>query len=555
MSEYATTPSWVAKRDGRVVPFEGDKICRAVFAVTEELGRPDAFLARELTDGVLHFLADDLDGRDTATTAQIADTVVKVVRELGHPALAQAFRQHAGTLMIDAANAAPAPSDEAARQIERCPAPHRLTQWLASDALCAYSLRAVYPRDLLAARAAELLTLGELDAPLELAGGMLDPPTAGDWFEALETARERFGRYVVFDGLEYALASSSEAATSVRELRLGLRTTGLRAVVNLNTAEPPAWATPAAAGPLFAGLPCTADAGRRCEVADALLDTLLDPTTEPTDVRVDWHLGPSDFTDAARPRLLRLAAKALTYTPLTFVFDRPRRPVALAEGLDRRQPAALLTVGLHLPRLAEQVVSAGDPATAAERFLAKLGSLARLTLGAGHARQDYLRRFSRPAATRGFLLERSRLVAVPVGLEATARLLGADDAGAWTTLACQMIARLRGALAQDRPRGLAAGLDSVPAATQPVLSASPPGPPATLPSVAGLTTWDDALPPRRQLRANAALQGEAGAGTATVLFPADRSPTAADVADLLDTASQMSGLVRVRFARSVTSGP
>src|SRR5205823_7720202 len=91
MPEYATTPNWVAKRDGRVVPFEGDKICRAVFAATEELGRPDAFLARELTDSVLHFLANDLDA-DTATTAQIADTVVKVVRELGHPALAQAFR-------------------------------------------------------------------------------------------------------------------------------------------------------------------------------------------------------------------------------------------------------------------------------------------------------------------------------------------------------------------------------------------------------------------------------------------------------------------------------
>src|SRR5438270_3871172 len=95
MPEYATTPTWVAKRDGRVVPFEGDNVCRAIFAVTEELGRPDAFLARELTDGVLHFLATDLDGSDTATTAQIADTVVKVVRELGHPTLAQAFRQHA----------------------------------------------------------------------------------------------------------------------------------------------------------------------------------------------------------------------------------------------------------------------------------------------------------------------------------------------------------------------------------------------------------------------------------------------------------------------------
>src|SRR5947209_7264478 len=80
MPEYATTPHWVTKRDGRVVPFESDKVCRAIFSATEELGRPDAFLARELTDGVLHFLAADLDGGDTASTTQIAATAVKVVR-------------------------------------------------------------------------------------------------------------------------------------------------------------------------------------------------------------------------------------------------------------------------------------------------------------------------------------------------------------------------------------------------------------------------------------------------------------------------------------------
>ena len=81
MPEYATTPNWVAKRDGRVVPFEGDKICRAVFAATEELGRPDAFLARELTDGVLYFLAEETAGA-IPTTAQIAELIGKVVREL-----------------------------------------------------------------------------------------------------------------------------------------------------------------------------------------------------------------------------------------------------------------------------------------------------------------------------------------------------------------------------------------------------------------------------------------------------------------------------------------
>ena len=38
--------AWVAKRDGRVEPFEADKIRRALFAASESLGQADAFLAR-----------------------------------------------------------------------------------------------------------------------------------------------------------------------------------------------------------------------------------------------------------------------------------------------------------------------------------------------------------------------------------------------------------------------------------------------------------------------------------------------------------------------------
>src|SRR5215469_3633244 len=83
-------PAWVSKRDGQLEPFEADKISRALFAAGEELGRPDAFLARELADGVVHFLIVESEGA-TPTTEQIAELVVKVVRELGQPALAEAF--------------------------------------------------------------------------------------------------------------------------------------------------------------------------------------------------------------------------------------------------------------------------------------------------------------------------------------------------------------------------------------------------------------------------------------------------------------------------------
>src|SRR5438270_4244131 len=87
-------PTWVSKRDGRLVPFEADKISRALFAAAEGLGRPDAFLARELADGVVHFLAAESEGK-APTTEEIEEVVVKVVRELGHPALAEAFADFA----------------------------------------------------------------------------------------------------------------------------------------------------------------------------------------------------------------------------------------------------------------------------------------------------------------------------------------------------------------------------------------------------------------------------------------------------------------------------
>src|ERR1700736_2891490 len=87
-----TPPAWVRKGDGRLEPFEADKISRALFAATEGLGRPDAFLARELTDGVVHFLAVESDGK-VPRTAQVAELIVKVVRELGQPAVARAFQE------------------------------------------------------------------------------------------------------------------------------------------------------------------------------------------------------------------------------------------------------------------------------------------------------------------------------------------------------------------------------------------------------------------------------------------------------------------------------
>ena len=102
--ENAHLPAWVRRRDGSQVPFEADRICQSLYAAAETLGTPGAFLIRELTDVVLHFLAKDpLDA--IPTTGQIVEHVEKIVREVGQPILARALcrvaktaRPYAGSL-------------------------------------------------------------------------------------------------------------------------------------------------------------------------------------------------------------------------------------------------------------------------------------------------------------------------------------------------------------------------------------------------------------------------------------------------------------------------
>src|SRR5476651_1654203 len=92
MDESAHLPAFVRRRDGSQVPFEADRICQSLYAAAESMGTASSFLIRELTDVVLHFLAQgNLDV--IPTTLQIADEIEKVVREVGHPSLARRFAE------------------------------------------------------------------------------------------------------------------------------------------------------------------------------------------------------------------------------------------------------------------------------------------------------------------------------------------------------------------------------------------------------------------------------------------------------------------------------
>jgi hypothetical protein len=532
--------AWVHKRDGRLVPFEADKISQALFAATESLGRPDAFLARELTDGILHFLAADASGTPP-TTAQIAEMVVKVVRELGQPALAQAF---ADGERHKARARPPAAAEEAfpplRRWVEEVPPPVELAWRIAGACLREHALRAVFARDLVAAQAAGLLTLTGLEEPLELAACVLGVPGPDGLAAAVEEARTVAGDLVAVDGPEWLLAQGvvgGSAAVFARELALGLRATRLRAVLNLNCAAPPAWAEDLAEGPLFAGHRRPPAPDRLAELAEALREQLV-PAGTSRPVRLDWHLGERDFTPAALPALTRLARWALDGAALAFVFDRPRRPVALAEGLDRQHGAVLLTAGLNLPRLAGQLTADAGP----ETFLKKLGSLSRLALSAGVQKRDFLRRHSpgRPALTRGFLLDRARLVVTPVGLGAIAARWGGQGAD----FGRDVIRRLHTALHED---GRACRLETAVGCLPPgrgsaELEAEPIGP---------LTAGRTALAAvKQELRARNALYAGVEPGSVSVAVSAANPPTPDELAGLLRHTWQQTETIRLAFRRS-----
>jgi hypothetical protein len=552
--------AWVRKQDGRLVPFEADKISRDLFAAGESLGKPDAFLSRELTDSVLHFLDAEV-ADPIPSTGQIADLVVKVVRELGQPDLALAFAGN-NAFNAEQAGRAPAPAEQAppsvkvdaalpevARWIEGGLAPVELVWQTARPALREYSLHEIFARDLVAAQADQLLTLGGLDAPLELGGWSLAALPDGDRVvDAIEEARSVAGDHVALDGPEHILASRNAgpeaAAVYARAVKTSVRQMHLQAVINLHCSVPPSQLGELAVGPLFETFQSAAEPCLLQDVSTALLDEFLQNSASAPCTRVDWHLGKSDFGPTGAGVLLRLAKRALDGSPLAFVFDRPRRPIALAEGLDRHHPASLLAVYLNLPRLIEQSPPELDEAM----FLKKLGSLARLALSAAKQKREFLRRHAhaRPQLAGGFLLERARLMVVPVGLEATAQILlgpGLCSGGSAPEFARQVVQRLGDVLRED---GRACLMDTC-VDSAPQLQTQPPGtPPRFAP---GLTAWDIAATPKSQIRAASILHSVADTGTALILLAEDALPSPEEIVELLNYAWKQTEVVRLRFLR------
>jgi hypothetical protein len=305
----------------------------------------------------------------------------------------------------------------------------------------------------------------------------------------------------------------------------------------LNSADPPPWADELARGPLFAGQRDVSDEMTLASITEAILE-------QDVSMRIHWHLGERDFaTEPARAeRLQRVAGCAATRAALTFVFDRPRRPLLLAEGIDRQHSAVLLTVGLHLPRLAAQPGLREDAAL----FLQKLGSLTRLAISAAVQKREYLRRLERAQPsplTTGFLLDRARLVVAPIGLNYVVQQIlgrGLTTGGAALDLGKQIVMRLRDVLKQD---GRTAHLDScVDGPGKFWLGEIQPA----ADGIAGLTAWTATAARKNQLRTVGPLHAVAERGTLALFLDSDEF-TSETIVGCLRQAWETSEVARLCF--------
>jgi hypothetical protein len=341
---------------------------------------------------------------------------------------------------------------------------------------------------------------------------------ADGWIESIDSASEQAERFVAIDSPDFLPMTPSEATEWAREFAIAVMASRLRAVVNLNAALPPAWAMNGP-GPMTDSV-MNDDSFRRQSVAFAIAESLFESHSDR--IRVDWHLRDADFRSANKDSLPRLAAWVIAGRPLTFVPDRPRRPITLAEGLDRYHPAVLAIVGVGLPALLKK--SSENVSTAEkspDAFLSKLGSLVRLALAAGNARRSFLRQHAPVAVTAEFLLDRARLMVVPIGLEEVLWSLGGSmPSGEGLNTARNILLGLNAALQRDAVRV-----------------------PAVLEGATSIVASQ--LNPRQQLRDAAALHTVIGTGWAEITTS---DHTQAEIADLLRYAWQQSGLGRFTLA-------
>ena len=91
MAEIVFPFKEIRKRDGRVVPFDAEKITQAIFKAARAVGGEDYLLAGELTKEVILYLSGQKLPGLIPTVEEIQDAVEKILIEKGHARTAKAY--------------------------------------------------------------------------------------------------------------------------------------------------------------------------------------------------------------------------------------------------------------------------------------------------------------------------------------------------------------------------------------------------------------------------------------------------------------------------------
>ncbi|NOR85047.1 ribonucleoside triphosphate reductase [archaeon] len=81
----------IRKRDGRIVPFDNEKISKAIYNAAQAVGGHDKAVSDELTNKVITILDYQFSGKELPTVEEIQDIIEKVLIKSGHSKTAKAY--------------------------------------------------------------------------------------------------------------------------------------------------------------------------------------------------------------------------------------------------------------------------------------------------------------------------------------------------------------------------------------------------------------------------------------------------------------------------------
>ena len=365
-------PAFVRQDDGRLEPFDPDRLYRRLFAAAESAGYADPLAAREVTDAVLYFIGLENDGL-VLSFIELKSRVETVLREMQQAPVLAALTPQSARFALELA--------------QRW---HFQPTRPLSDAELANPKYDRYGRALARAEELELLELDSVGTADGLAALVRRlPPRGTEGLEFVEELRALVTGVIAFDApdLEACLNAWTvrEARAFFEEVAWAAAIHGLTVELHLGSCWEPAWSelTP---GPLYHRHVDPADLAQRALLRRTLMELVLDSSARLwSGLKLVWHVAPGVGDDAAL--LLRLAKAALSGGPVEFIIDHRRDDVLLAAGTSRRRPALLQTITFDLATLS----SRQQQPLSFERFVGKCESLVRLAASAASRKRERLR--------------------------------------------------------------------------------------------------------------------------------------------------------------------